>query len=140
MAWDDTDAGDGTVTATEWNNMVDAIKNQHYAGAFTITGSGTHAVTGVGFQPSQLMFYTQSVGGQNVSAAGPTNGDTESNYAETSIGFAQSDGTQQVINVGASGDSVNAVSKYSSNSECVALRYAGPNGTIVTNGMLTASM
>jgi hypothetical protein len=140
MAFDDPAAGDGVLTAAEYDNLVDAVKNQTDMGTFTISAAGSLSVTGVGFQPSQLMFWCESVGGVNQDRAG-TGGDGATNYAGSSVGFAADDGTRQVVNSGMSGNSVNNSSHFSSDTgEVIALRYAGQNGTISSGGVLQAEL
>lgn len=130
MAWDDTNAGDGVVTENEWNAMVEYVKNRNHLGSFVVTSTGTQSITGVGFQPTQIQFSGEAVGGSNVDSSG-TGGSSVGNYAGSFTGIARDDGTRRVIHSGGSGNSINETSHYSSNSECIAIRYAGQSGGLL---------
>ena len=131
------DADSGTVTMNSresvWNvesieRLVKTKQATPHVGSFQITGTGDIGVTGVGFTPSSIEFSGEAVGGQNVNRAGG-GGSSVSNYAGTFSGTARSDGHRQVIHSGASGDSINETSHFSSDSLCIAIRYAGKNGS-----------
>lgn len=101
--------------------------SESYVGSFTVTGAGTISITSPGFTPSMIEFNGEAVGGQNVDRSGGT-GSNAANYQGSFTGVARDDGYRQVIHSGLSGDSVNQTSHYSSDSECIAIRYAGQSG------------
>lgn len=140
MAWDDTDGGDGSISATEWNNHVQDQKSRMKApavflGKFTVYSTGDITINDPGFQPSAVKFEGEAVGGANVDRSG---GSGSSNYAGSFVGMARDDGTRQVVHSGGSGDSINETSHYSSSNECIAIRYAGQNGS--QNGKLAGDV
>lgn len=132
MAWDDPAGGDGSISETEWDNMVSDQKSRvqapaTFVGQFLVQGTGNISVTEPGFQPSAIKFEGEAVGGQNVDRSGG-GGSNDGNYAGSFTGFARDDGTRQVIHSGGSGNSINQTSHYSSDTSCIAIRYAGQSG------------
>jgi len=118
-----------------------------YTGSFIINANGNQAITGLPFQPSQITFMAHA----NIEAVnvdiGSSNSDTRVNLFWGSMnGFARINNgntTQQVIFIGQNGREtgspyINNISKYASNSNCIAIRYANENGTKI--GLLTASL
>lgn len=108
-----------------------------HTGSFVVTGTGTISITGCGFAPSTVEFCGEAVGGQNVDKAGG-GGSNIDNYAGSFKGVARDDGTRQVVHSGLSGNSVNNTSHYSSDTECIAMRYAGQSGSLL--GRLTGDV
>jgi hypothetical protein len=131
MAWDDTDAGDGTLQSSEYNNLVDAIKNRPYVGHFVVTGTGSQSITGVGFQPSTVKFEIHSNGGVNVDTAGG-GGASVSNNASQMTGYAKDDGTRQNTGTAVSGNSINEIRRWSDDSRAIYLQYADQDGARIS--------
>jgi hypothetical protein len=112
-----------------------------YVGSFIINAPGgststsfTTQVTGIPFQPSQVTFTAYA----NIESFG-LNNDNQTNNNDQGIansfgsmrGFARDDNstiTQNVIYLGGSGNSINDISRYSSNSQCIGIRYGNQNG------------
>jgi len=99
-----------------------------YTGSFTITETGQQSITGVGFQPSKIEFKGEATGGQNVDTAGDDGG-TIGNYQGSFQGQAGDDGHRQVVHSGVSGNSPSNTSHYTSDTECIAIRYADGTGS-----------
>ncbi|MDV7188533.1 hypothetical protein R3X25_14680 [Lutibacter sp. TH_r2] len=118
---------------TTWVNVSSSTV---YVGAFQITGTGNKVVTGLPFQPSQITFVAHA-NIEDFTGIDSDNGikDNDSSIANsfgTMNGFARDDGgatpAQQVIYVGGSGNSINDISRYASNTNCIGLRYSNQNG------------
>jgi hypothetical protein len=109
------------------------LATQHFdLGSFTVTGTGIISVTGLGFKPNIIEFRAESrITSWSVDTFGPGNGNNASNYQGSSYGYAKwlGDGFEQrTVHSGGSGNNINATSHYSSNSECLTIRYADQNG------------
>jgi hypothetical protein len=122
----------------------DEVSNSFYVGTFQITGAGEVIVSGIPFQPSSITFTayaniaSMNVNGDNEVA---NNDNTAINVHGSMKGFARNNGatiTQQVIFNGASGSSVNDISRYASSSYAIGLRYSNNNGDNL--GLTTASI
>lgn len=129
MAWD---SNDGDLSQAEWENHVQDQKTRvlspaTFVGSFLITSTGDYSITAPGFTPSHVKFEGEAVGGQNVDRSGG-GGSNVANSMGSFTGFARDDGTRQVINSNASGNSINQTGHYSSDSNCIAIRYSGQNG------------
>lgn len=105
-----------------------------YVGAFQITGLGNVTITGLPFEPSSVTFTAHAnVESFNLNAdngVGNNNGGIANAYG-TMNGFARNDGgsiSEQVIYVGGSGNSINDISRYASNTHSIGLRYSNQNG------------
>lgn len=115
-----------------------------YIGKFTITGTGNKTITGLPFQPSSIKFSAHAnVEGYNVNSANGAgqNNNGYNNVFGTSIGYATNYGgsiNQQVIFIGASGNSINDISKYASSSRAIGIRYSNQNGNSL--GLTAASV
>ncbi len=124
---------------TNWNPLISSPTI--YVGSFIINAPGgstttsfTTQVTGLPFKPSQVTFIThaniESFGLNDPGSAG-TNTNTLQNAFGTSHGYARDDGnptpTQGTIFVGGSGSSINSISRYSSNSQCIGVRFSNNN-------------
>jgi hypothetical protein len=127
MAFDDPAAGDGTLTASEYDNLVDATLTPVAVGQFVVSTTGSQSVTGVGFQPSSVKFQIHANGGQNISTSGGS-GSVIANSASQMTGIARDDGTRQAIGNAASGSSINQIRRFSSNSKAILLEYAAQSG------------
>ncbi|MEM9649489.1 MAG: hypothetical protein AAF969_13505 [Bacteroidota bacterium] len=105
-----------------------------YVGAFQITGLGNSTITGIPFEPSSVTFSAYAnVENYNINsdnAVGNNNRGIANAYGSMN-GFARNDGgtiAEQVIYVGGSGNSINDISRYASNSHSIGLRYSDQNG------------
>ncbi|SHG86886.1 hypothetical protein [Flagellimonas flava] len=105
-----------------------------YVGAFQITGLGNSTITGVPFEPSSVTFSAYAnVENYNINsdnAVGNNNRGIANAFGSMN-GFARNDGgsiAEQVIYVGGSGNSINDISRYASNSHSIGLRYSDQNG------------
>jgi len=107
-----------------------------HAGYFVINSNGAKTITGLPFEPSQIIFSAQAnVGAINVDARSASN-NTVDVFVGSMNGFVRktnSGNEQQVIFVGQSGYEtgnpyVNHISRYASNANCVGIRYGDQNG------------
>ena len=105
-----------------------------YVGAFQITSLGNQTITGIPFEPSSITFSAYAnVESFNLNSDNGVgnNNRTLANAFGNMNGFARNDSgavTEQVIYVGGSGNSINDISRYASNSHCIGLRYSDQNG------------
>lgn len=105
-----------------------------YKGNFLITATGSVTITGLPFKPSVIEFVAYAnVDANNLSADNGVgnNISTIENSFGYMEGYVQIYGgttTQQVICGGASGNSVNDISRYASSSHCIGIRYGNQNG------------
>lgn len=105
-----------------------------YVGSFTISATGNQVISGLPFEPSSVTFTAYA----NIDSANidddngvGDNDNTAINVHGSMTGFARNDGAsiaQQVIFNGASGASVNDITRYASSSHSIGLRYANSNG------------
>ncbi len=117
-----------------------------YVGAFQISAAGNVNVTGIPFQPTSVTFVAHAnVESFNLNSDnGTVNNDRGiRNSFGTMNGFARDDSgsiSQQVIYVGAHGNSINDISRFSSNTDAIGLRYGDQNGNFLGSivGSLTA--
>ncbi len=129
-------------TATGWQEILTA--GNVYVGAFQITAAGIVNVAGIPFQPTSVTFVAHAnVEDFNLdSDNGTVNNDTGiRNSFGTMNGFARQDGAlinQQVIYVGGSGNSINDISRFASNTNAIGLRYGSQNGDSL--GIITGSV
>ncbi len=122
----------------------DDVSVGFFVGTLQISGTGDVIVSGLPFQPSSITFTAYA------NIAGPTvnedNGVADNNNTAINVhgsmkGFARNNGattTEQVIFNGASGASVNDISRYASSSYSIGIRYADNNGDSL--GLTTASI
>lgn len=113
-----------------------------YIGKFIITGTGSQTISGLPFQPTSIKFSAHAnVESYNINAdngIGNNNG-TFQNAFGSMQGFATNySGSiqEQVIYIGGSGNSINDISRYSSNSRSIGIRYSNQNGDSL--GLTTA--
>lgn len=105
-----------------------------YMGAFQISGTGSQTISGLPFEPSSIVFKAHAnVESFNLNAdnAVGNNNSGIANSFGSMDGFARNDGgsiSEQVIYVGGSGNSINDISRYASNSHSIGLRYGNQNG------------
>ncbi len=122
----------------------DDASNSYYVGSFIISGTGNQSITGLPFEPSSVTFTAYAnIDSANIDADNGVNDNenTAINVHGSMMGFARNDGgsiAQQVIFNGASGASVNDISRYASSSHSIGLRYADNNGTSL--GLTSASL
>ncbi|MEO9512749.1 MAG: hypothetical protein ABJX94_14155 [Flavobacteriaceae bacterium] len=105
-----------------------------YVGAFQITGLGNQNIIGIPFEPSSIIFSAhanvESYNLNSDNAVGNNNTGIANSFGSMN-GFARNDGNtiaEQVIYVGGSGNSINDISRFASNSHCIGLRYGNQNG------------
>ncbi len=105
-----------------------------YVGAFQITGLGNQTISGLPFEPSSVTFSAyanvESFNLNSDNGVGNNNRGIANAYGSMT-GFARNDGSsisEQVIYVGGSGNSINDISRYASNSHSIGLRYSDQNG------------
>lgn len=131
---------------TTWIEVPTTNTQTVYTGFFIIpNGSGGNQnITGVPFQPSQITFVAhaniESLNINSDNGVGNNNSGINNSFG-TMHGFARNNGatvTQQVIYLGGSGNSINDISRYSSNSNCIGLRYGNQNGNNL--GVINASL
>jgi len=126
---------------TSWNQMG---QKTTYTGTFRISESGTLSVSGIPFQPTSVSFVAYAnVEDFNLdSDNGTRNNETGLPNAYGSMkGFARDDNgsiTEQVIFNGGSGNSINDISRYASDSHSIGVRYANQNGDKL--GLTTATV
>ncbi|WP_343486969.1 hypothetical protein [Allomuricauda sp. d1] len=131
-----------TFNGSSWDEVVN---NQRvYMGVFVISGTGNQTITGIPFQPSQISFVAhanvESLNLNSDNAVGNNDRGIANSFGSAN-GFARDDsGTiaQQTIYVGGSGNSINDISRYASNSHCIGIRYGNQNGDLL--GLTTASL
>ncbi|MEM9866291.1 MAG: hypothetical protein AAF765_01290 [Bacteroidota bacterium] len=118
--------------------------SNNYVGAFQITGIGSQNVTGIPFEPSHITFSAyanvESLVLNSDNAVGNNNTGIANSFGSMT-GFARNDGsniTEQVIYVGGSGNSINDISRFASNTHCIGLRYSNQNGNNL--GITSASV
>lgn len=111
-----------------------------YSGSFQITSAddgNTIDITGIPFEPSNITFVAHA----NVETFGLDNDNQTINNDRgirnsfgTMHGFARNISgttTQNVIYVGANGNSINDISRYSSNTRAIGIRYGDQNGNLL---------
>ncbi len=144
--------------AAETNNQITTGTNGGvylgptvYTGSFIINAPGgttattfNQAIPGLPFQPSQITFVAhaniQSFDIDSDSGSGNNDRGIPNSFG-TMNGFARNDGAitaQNTIYVGGHGNSINDISRYSSNRNCIGLRYGDQNGNDL--GKITASL
>ena len=110
----------------------------------TTTGTYTQAIVGIPFQPSQVTFKAHpNIGSFNINddnALGANNTGLLENTFGAMNGFARAGSpiAQAVIFSGGSGSSINNISRYANNTQCIGLRYTNNNGSNL--GVISASM
>jgi len=128
-----------------WSRMITTSAQVH-VGKFKITDSGELVVTGLPFQPKRIVFkaYANNFDINNNSDNGTFDQDNGlRNYFGYMSGFAQNNNgiiAQQVIASGGSASSIDDLSKYSSSTKCIGIRYSDADGNLLglTNAALTS--
>ncbi|WP_203294486.1 hypothetical protein [Luteirhabdus pelagi] len=138
-----TEAGFYFWNGASWDKLIDNTPSM-WVGKATITGTGNLIVNGLPFQPKRVVFTAYAnIESYNINAdngVGNNNNGIPNTYGSMQ-GFAYDDGgtiQQQVIFNGGSGNSINDISRYSSDSHCVGIRYANNNGNNL--GITSASL
>jgi hypothetical protein len=133
-----TAGGDGGVYLP--NSAVSTV----YMGYFIINATGNRAITGIPFRPSQVSFTAfanvENVGLYSDNQAGNNNSGIANAFGAME-GFARNDGgsiTRLAMYIGGSGNSINDISRYSSTSRCIGVRYSNQNGDNL--GLTAASL
>lgn len=116
------------------SSWVSNNKQSVYMGVLMITSTGNLSVTGLPFKPSQISFAAHAnIESLNLNTDNGTR-NNDNGIADTygsMNGFARNDNgstVQQVIYVGGNGNSINDISRFSSNSSCIGIRYSNQNG------------
>jgi len=117
-----------------------------YVGAFVINGPNPITITGIPFPPSSVSFVAhanvENFANINSDNAVGNNNPGIANSFGTMNGIARNDGGppffQRTIYLGASGNSINDISRYSSNVNCIGVRYSNQNGNIL--GLITGQV
>lgn len=148
--WYDTS---GTTTVTKTYDGASWIANfvNVYVGFFiidnttlTTTGTYSQSIGSLPFQPSQITFTAQpNIRGFDINDDSGTGNNTnrlDSTFGSMQ-GFARADGTdvnQAVIFSGGSGSSINNISRYSNDEQCIGIRYTNNNGNNL--GVISAAL
>lgn len=118
-----------------------------YTGSFLLTAPTSTTATsityiGLPFQPSQMTFVAHAnVESTDIDLPGSGLNDINNSFGTMNGVARQSSSTtisQQVIYIGGSGQSINNISRFSSSSNCIGLRYG--NQDAANLGKITASM
>jgi hypothetical protein len=126
----------------DWAEMNTASSS--VSGHFIINNSGSQIVNGLPFTPSSVVF-SANTNVESISIDSDNdvsnNSNTIANAYGTMNGHAKNNnGTiiQQVIYVGGNGTSINDISRYANESQCIGIRYSNQNGDIL--GLTTANL
>ncbi|WP_308990522.1 hypothetical protein QLS71_003455 [Mariniflexile litorale] len=136
-----TDSGNILSTGTDSGVY---LSTTTYMGKLIITGTGNQIVSGLPFKPSQIKFTAHAnIETYNLNADNGVgnNNNTLQNTFGTMSGFATNYSNvinQQVIFIGGSGNSINNISRYASDNNCIGIRYCNQNGTSL--GLTVASL
>lgn len=134
-----TPAGFYYWNGTQWTPLIDNSVSV-YVGKAIINSAGNLNITGVPFRPKRVTFTAYAnIESYNVNASGATNSNGKDNSFGSMKGFARQDAVgiaQQVINGGGSGNSINSISRFASDSHCIGVRYGNQNGA--STGITTA--
>ncbi len=120
------------------------LNSTQYFGKFIINTSGNINITGLPFEPSMIKFTAYT----NIETY---NVDSDNGVGDNNIGIANSFGNttgyaikngnnieEQCIYIGGNANSINDISRYSSSSHCIGLRYSNQNGNSL--GKTTATL
>jgi len=128
---------------TSWLQMINKAK-QVYMGKFIINSAGSKNIVGIPFKPKRIEFkaYANIDAYDLASNSGvPNNSNSKDDYFGFMTGYAYQNGAtidQQVIQGGGSADSIDDHSRYSSDTNCIGIRYANDGGNSL--GLTTASL
>jgi hypothetical protein len=126
-----SDVGNNISTGSDGGTYLSST--QHF-GKLTINSTGNINITDIPFIPSLIKFtaYT-NVDSENLdsdNSVGNNNNGTANNFGSTN-GYAIKNGTsinEQCIFIGGNANSINDITRYSSNAHSIGLRYANQNG------------
>ncbi|WP_405210951.1 hypothetical protein [Dokdonia sp. Asnod2-E02] len=110
----------------------------------TTTGTYSQSISGIPFEPSQVTFKAHpNIGSFNINddnALGANNTGLLENTFGAMNGFARAGSpiAQAVIFSGGSGSSINNISRYANDTQCIGLRYTNNNGNNL--GVISASL
>jgi len=131
-----------------WNGSkwlsLDNSEKKIYVGKFIIDSASDKIITGLPFMPKRLEFKAfANVDAYTLNAKNGLgrNEPGKDNYFGFMSGYANFNGgstLQQVIQGGGSGNSINDHSRYTSDSDCIGIRYADQNGLFL--GLTNASL
>ncbi|WP_010522425.1 hypothetical protein [Aquimarina agarivorans] len=122
-------------TDTGWLEIL--TSNNTYLGVFQITGATPAQITvpGIPFAPTSVSFVAHpniEVLDINADNSVGNNDNTSNNSFGTMNGFARGSGKtidqQQVIYLGANGNSINDISRFASSDHAIGIRYGNQNG------------
>lgn len=105
-----------------------------YVGKFKIDSAGAINITGLPFEPTSITFTAfLNVEDYNLDSDNGTGNNDRGieNSFGTMTGMARNDSgtiTQQVIEIGGHGNSINDISRYASNTNCIGSRFSDQNG------------
>lgn len=130
---------------TNWQQVNSEITGPTvYTGFFIINGSGTTSIYNIPFQPSLVVFKAhpnlRAFDINDDNGVGNNTGLLENTFGAMN-GYARNDGTsinQAVIFSGGSGSSINNISRYTNQNQCIGLRYTNNNGQNL--GLITAQL
>ncbi len=128
LVYNSTDRSMYQRTNNEWVSL--SKQGRTYIGHFIITATGDKIITGIPFEPSQISFKAYAnIESENINADNQVGNNNTSiaNSFGNMTGYARGT-TQQVIYVGGSGNSINDISRYSSSTHCIGIRYGNQNG------------
>jgi len=132
----------GTTASPVWKAL--SLTPNHFLGKFIISGTGNITITGIPFKPSMVKFSAYAnVESANINSdngVGNNNNQIPNAFGNMT-GYAIENGVsidQQVIYNGGSGNSINDISRYASDSHSIGLRYSNQNGNNL--GETTASV
>ncbi|PHS09781.1 MAG: hypothetical protein COA88_04205 [Kordia sp.] len=118
------------------------LNNIFHVGKFIINSTGTMTITGLAFTPSKITFTAYAnIEGYSIDAdnqVGNNNNGIANSFGGM-IGYAVKNGSnidQQCIYNGGNGNSINNISRYSSATHAIGIRYGNQNG--VSLGKTTA--
>ncbi|WP_459213060.1 hypothetical protein [Aquimarina rhabdastrellae] len=130
-------------TDTGWLQL-STNRGNVYVGAFQISSAGSLTISDLPFQPSSITFSAaanvESFNLDNDNGTGNNDRGIRNSFGSMT-GFARNDSgtiTQQVIFIGAHGNSINDISRYASNTNAIGIRYGDQNGNSL--GRITASL
>lgn len=115
-----------------------------YVGSFIIKGDGNHVINDLPFKPSQITFTAHAnIEDVNIDSDNGVGNNTQGlqNSFGSMSGFARNDSggtTQQIIYTGGHGNSINDISRFSSSSHCIGIRFSHQNGNDL--GKILASL
>ena len=141
-------------TSQGWLELLTA--SNVYVGAFQISSAGTVTVNNIPFRPSQIIFKANAnIESENIDTNnGTDDGDQPGapNFNQNERGIANSFGvmngfarrnnnnliSQQAIFIGGTGNSIDNISRYASNKNCIGVRFGNQKGRSL--GKIEASL